>query len=143
MIKLPPDITFIIQLVSFVVFWQLLRVMLVEPMQRVLAARAERTSGARTRAESVTAEAAQLAASIEAGLADAKRAGSREAEEIRRRAEGDEQAILSRYRDEAATVLERERVLTASQVDAARAPLDAEATRLAESVVRKVLGRAA
>ena len=142
-IKLPPDITFVIQLVGFVVFWQLMRVMLFTPMQRVLAARAERIGGARTRAESLTTEAAQLAASVEAGLADAKKAGAREAEELRRRAESEEQAILARYRDEATVVLERERVLTASHVDAARAPLEAEAARLAESVVRKVLGRAA
>lgn len=143
MIKLPPDITFVIQLVGFVVFWQLLRVTLFTPMQKVLAARAERTSGARARAEALTKEAAQLTASIEAGLVDAKRAGSREAEEIRRRAESDEQAILARYRAEATAVLEREREQTASQVGAARAPLEAEAVRLAESVVRKVLGRAA
>jgi F0F1-type ATP synthase membrane subunit b/b' len=142
-IKLPPDITFVIQLVGFVVFWQLMRVVLFAPMQRVLAARAERTSGAQTRAEDLTTEAAQLAAAIEAGLADAKKAGAREAEDIRRRAEAEEHAILGRYRDEAAAVLERERVLTASQVAAARTPLEAEASRLAESVVRKVLGRAA
>ena len=36
MIKLPPDITFVIQLVSFLIFWQLMRVVVFLPMQRAL-----------------------------------------------------------------------------------------------------------
>jgi F-type H+-transporting ATPase subunit b len=112
-------------------------------MQRALEMRVERTGGARERAEALIAEAAQLQASIEADLNEAKRSGARQAEEIRRRAEAEEQAIVSRYRDEAAAVLERERTLTESQVTAVRAPLQSEATRLADDVVRRVLGRAA
>lgn len=143
MIKLPPDITFLIQLVAFVVFWQLMRVILFVPMQRALHLRTERTSGAKARAESLVAEAAQISGSIEAGLADAKKAGAREADGIRQRAEAEEQAILSRYRTEAAALLERERAATESQVGAARAPLEKEASQLAETVVTRVLGRAA
>lgn len=143
MIKLPPDITFVIQLVGFVVFWQLMRTIILIPMQRALEARAARTGGARIRAEALIAEVAQLEASIAAGLADAKRDGTQRAEEIRRRAEAEEQAILARYRGEAATLLERERTTTESQVSSSRAPLESEAARLAESVVRRVLGRAA
>jgi F-type H+-transporting ATPase subunit b len=142
-IKLPPDITFVIQLVSFVVFWQLMRVILFLPMQRALKTRAERTVGARERAAALLAEAAQIDTSIQAGIADAKRAGAREAEGIRRRAEGEEQTIATRYREEAAVLLDRERSLTESQVGAVRAPLEADTTRLADDVVRRVLGRAA
>jgi F-type H+-transporting ATPase subunit b len=142
-IKLPPDITFVIQLVSFLIFWQLMRVIVFLPMQRALKARAEGTSGARERAEALTAEAAQLETSIEAGLDEARRTGAREADEIRRRAEVEEQAIVTRYRDEAAALLERERTATEAQIAAVRAPLQAEATRLADDVVRRMLGRAA
>ena len=143
MIKLPPDITFVIQLVAFLVFWQLMRVIIFLPMQRALKTRAANIGGARERAEALIAEAAQVAGAIEAGLNEAKRSGARQAEEIRRRAEAEEQAIVTRYRGEAAAVLERERALTESQVVAARAPLQGEATRLAGEVVRRVLGRAA
>ena len=143
MIKLPPDITFVIQLVSFLIFWQLMRVILFIPMQKALKARAEGTRGARDRAEALTAEAAQIETSIEAQLEEARRAGSRAAEEIRRRAETEEQAIATRYRDQALALLERERATTESQVAAVRAPLQTEATRLADEVVRRVLGRAA
>jgi F-type H+-transporting ATPase subunit b len=142
-IELPPDYTFVIQLVSFVVFWQLLRVILIVPMQQVLHSRAERTTGARARAEALLVEAAQVEMAVETGLADARRQGARDAEEIRRRAEAEEQAVLARYRAEAATLLERERAATEAQVIAARAPLETGAAQLADTVVTRVLGRAA
>ena len=79
----------------------------------------------------------------EAGLTEAKKDGALRADEIRRRAESEEQAILARYRGEAATLLERERALTDAQISSARAPLEAEADRLAGGIVQRVLGRAA
>ena len=143
MIKLPPDITFVIQLVAFVVFWQLMRVLIFSPMQEALKVRAQKTGGARDRAEALIAEAAQVDASIEAGLAEARKEGALRADEIRKRSEAEEHAITNRYRDEAASVLDRERALTSSQVQTARGPLDSEAARLADGVVQRVLGRAA
>ena len=143
MIKLPPDITFVIQLVGFVVFWQVMRVLLFTPMQQALKARAERTSGARTRADALITEAATIEASIQAGLAAAKQEGAGRADEIRRQAESTEHAITSRYRDEATALLDRARAETRAQVDDARAPLASEAARLADGVVQRVLGRAA
>lgn len=143
MIKLPPDITFIIQLVGFVIFWQLMRVLIFVPMQRALNTRAERIGGARTRADALIAEAVEIDASIEAGLAEARKDGAARTAEIRRRAEEEEQAFLTRYRSEAATLLERERSLTEFQVTSARAPLESEAARLAGIVVQRLLGRAA
>jgi len=143
MIKLPPDWTFIAMMISFVLFWQLMRWVLFTPVQRVLAARAERMAGNRARAETLGAEAAALAATTEAALAEARRQGTHDADDIRRRAEAEEHAILARYRAEATTILDRERATTEAQVAAARAPLRNEAQRLAESVVAKLLERTA
>lgn len=143
MIKLPPDITFVIQLIGFVVFWQLMRVLLFSPMQQTLKARGERTIGARNRAEGLRTEAASIEASIQAGLVEARSKGTVLAEEIRRKAEAEEQAIVARYRGQAEALLERSRSETDTQVRAARAPLASEAALLAENVVRRVLGRAA
>ena len=143
MIKLPPDWTFVAQIVCFLVFWQLMRWPLIGPVQRALEARAARTKGDRARAEELRAEAATLTARIDAELGEGRREGAREAEDIRRRAEAEEQSILGRYRDKALALLERERAATAEQVAAARAPLRAEADRLAGAVVAKVLGRPA
>lgn len=143
MIKLPPDITFVIQLVTFVVFWQLMKVLLFTPMQQALKRRAESTDGARTRAEALIAESAQIDVSIQAGLAEARKLGASQAEEIRRAGEAEEHGILDRYRSQATDLLDRERASTEAQVRETRTPLQGEASRLADSVVTRVLGRAA
>lgn len=143
MIKLPPDVTFLIQLVSFLVFWQLMKVVLFNPVQRALHERTARTAGAQQTADTLRNEGAALRAQLDAALQAARADGIRSADEIRRRADIEEQAILGRYQAEANTLLERERAETARQVDAARTPLRAEAERLAAAVVVKVLGRAA
>ena len=143
MIELPPDYTFVIQVVSFVVFWQLMRVLLFIPTQRALAARAAHTDGARERAAALNAQAGEITREVDAVLADARQSALREAEAVRRRSESEEEGVLARYRAEAAALLERERLTTESQVAAAREPLRQEAERLASDVVGKVLGRAA
>jgi len=84
-----------------------------------------------------------LAANVEDELAAGRHEGARHADEIRRRAEADEQSIQGRHRDQALALLERERATTNAQVAAARAPLRADADRLAATVVTKVLGRPA
>jgi len=143
MIKLPPDWTFVAQIVAFVVFWQLMRWAVFGPTQRVLAARAKRIAGDRERAEAMRAEAAAISATVDAQLTEGRAEGARAADAIRREAEAEEQSILGRYREQALALLERERAATEAQVGAARAPLRAEAERLAGSIVAKVLGRAA
>jgi len=143
MIELPPDYTFYIQVVSFLIFWQLMRWALFTPVQGALRARAERTTGDRARAESLNAEVRALAAEVDAALAAARAEGHRQGDEIRRRGEAEEQRIVEKSRKETAALLERERAITTSQVDAARAPLRQDAERLAAAVVAKLLGRAA
>ena len=139
-IKLPPDVTFLVQLVAFIVFWQLMRVLLFEPVQRALEARKLRTIGARREAEGLEAEASAIASQIALRLEEARTEGAREAEGIRRRGEAEEREIVERYRNEAVSLLDAARASTARQIEAARSPLRAEAERLAEGVVAKILG---
>jgi len=141
MIKLPPDITFIIQVVSFLIFWQIMKRLLFAPVQSVLEARAARTSGESTRAETLQAEARAQAAEVDAALDEVRRQGVRQAEEIRGRSEEQERALLERARADVQALLERERAVTRSQVEVVQVPLRAEAERLAGQVVAKVLGR--
>jgi F0F1-type ATP synthase membrane subunit b/b' len=143
LIKLPPDITFVIQIVSFLVFWALVRSLFFAPALKALAARGSRTTGAQARAAELTTEADGLTAEAQSKLETARQEGARAAAEIRRKAEAEEQQTLGRFRDEALALLERERAVTKTQVDAARAPLKGDAERLAGEVVARVLGRAA
>ncbi len=144
MIELPPDWKTVFTVIAaFVVFWQVMGWAVFLPAQRTLKARAERTIGDRARAQALGAEAGTITANIEAQLSEGRREGMRAADGIRRAAETNEQSILGRYRDQALALLERERSATDAQVAAARAPLRAEAERLAAGVVAKVLGRSA
>lgn len=143
MIELPPDISFYIQLVAFLVFWQLMKALLFTPVQGALQERHARTAGSQRTAETLRAESATLQAQLDAALHAARAEGARRADEIRRQAETQERATLERYQAEANAVLERERAETTQQVEAARAPLREVSERLADDVVVKVLGRAA
>ena len=143
MIKLPPDITFVIQVVSFLIFWQIMKWVLFTPVQSVLEARAARTSGARAHAQALQAETQAQAAEIDVVLGQARQQGMREAEEIRGRSEAQERAVLDRARADALALLERERAITRAQLDAAREPLRTDVERLAGWVIAKVLGRPA
>jgi F0F1-type ATP synthase membrane subunit b/b' len=143
MIKLPPDITFVIQVLSFLIFWQIMKRLLFAPVQRALEARAARTNGERARAETLQAEARARAAEVNAVLDEVRRQGVRQAEELRGRSEEQERVLLERSRADVLALLERERAVTRSQVEAARVPLRAEAERLADQVVAKVLGHTA
>lgn len=116
MIKLPPDITFVIQVVSFLIFWQIMKRVLFTPVQNALQARAARTSGDRARAEVLQTEARALAVENDAALDEARLEGMRQAGEIRGRSEANERAILDRSRGDALALLERERAVTRAQV---------------------------
>ena len=143
MIKLPPDITFFIQIVSFLVFWALMRVLLFKPVQEALAKRGVQTTGANERATELHADAERLQAEVAEKLSAARDRGSAAATEIKKTSEREEQAILDRFATEASALLEKERAVTAAQVEEVKAPLRADAEQLADEVVRRVLGRAA
>ncbi len=143
MIKLPPDITFLIQIVSFLVFWGLMRAILFKPVQEALAKRGVHTTGASERATELLADAERLQAEAAVKLAAARDRGTAAATEIKKSAERDEHAILERFATEATALLEKERAVTAAQVEEVKAPLRADAEALADEVVAQVLGRAA
>jgi len=143
LIKLPPDITFLIQIVSFLIFWGLMRMILFKPVQEALAKRGVQTTGATERAAELHADAERLQAEAAVKLTAARDGGTAAAVEIKKNAERDEQAILERFATEATALLEKERAVTASQVEEVKAPLRADAEALADEVVARVLGRAA
>jgi F-type H+-transporting ATPase subunit b len=142
-IKLPPDITFVIQIVAFLIFLQVMKSLLFVPVQRVLHERSQRTLGARQRSEKLQHEIGQVQSEITVKLDQARAEGAQRADEIRRAAERDERQTLEHYHVEAQAVLDRARRETEASIAAVRAPLEADADRLAAAVVAKVLGRAA
>ena len=78
MLTFPPDISFVVQVVSLLVLWFGLKRLIFDPTQSVLEERAARTSGARQAAAETRASADRRAAEYEAQIAATRQAVARE-----------------------------------------------------------------
>lgn len=143
MLKLPPDYTFVLQVLIFVVFWVLMKRLWIDPALRVLHQRSRRSEGALREAERLQAKAEQLRADQAAALGDARAEAQREMQEIVRAAETEQQRLIEEARAEAQRTIGEVRARIAEEMAAARQGLRAQAREIAAEVARKVLGRAA
>src|SRR5437867_2016497 len=101
MLKIPPDYTFVLQILIFVVFWLLMKRLWVDPALRILHERSRRSEGAIREAESLQAEAERMRAAHAAALDEAKGEAQREMQEIVRHAEVEQQRLIGEARAEA------------------------------------------
>ena len=141
MLELPPDIGFYIPIVVFCLFAMILRSLVMEPAQKVLAERARRTTGAEAEAEQMRAEAELMQEQFDRTLAEARLAGSTAGEQVRREAEAAEHRIMEQARSDAARLLEEVRARVAGESEAARVHLREQSSTLARLAAEKVLGR--
>jgi F-type H+-transporting ATPase subunit b len=139
MLAFPPDVTFVIQLVSFFVLLFVLNRLLFAPFGELLAERSRCTEGAREEASRDQAEATALAGAISKSLEEARARALVEAESIRREARGRELEILNRAKGDAAKHLAQLREGMAQERDRAKAALRDEAKTLAHAMVEAVL----
>jgi F-type H+-transporting ATPase subunit b len=139
--QLPPDIGFLIQIVSFLVLWWILKAWLFEPTLRVLELRRQRTSGQLAEAERLREETAEMQAKYHAAVEAALAAAREEVAQLRAEAEREEERILEAARAEAARVVEGVRTAVAQEVEAARATMTRYAAEISVEAAEKVLGR--
>jgi len=148
MLTFPPDITFLVQLVSFFILLWILNRLLFAPFGAVLAERTEQTEGASKAAAADRTRAESLSRGIEEGLAESRRQAMTEAEAIRREAREKETAIFNAAKQDAAARLsslrtgidkeraEAERVLRDDAKTLAKAMVDAVLTPVARKDAR-------
>jgi F0F1-type ATP synthase membrane subunit b/b' len=116
--------------------------LLIRPLRRAMQARESAVKSARQMAESAATQARSATAEFESRTQAARTEIYREMDEKRRRALEHRAELLGRTRAEAeASVADAGKRLR-SQVDAARAQLDADAATMAGVIVERVLGRA-
>jgi F-type H+-transporting ATPase subunit b len=139
MLAFPPDVTFVIQLVSFFVFLLVLNRLLFAPFAELIAERERRTDGAKRDAAHAQAEAETLARTIERGLQEARTRASAEAEAIRRKTHEHEVEIFNRAKNDAAERLAALRKAIARERESAKKILRDEARGLAAGMVEAVL----
>ena len=136
------DVTFAIQIVSFLLLWALLRRLLFEPMLEVLEKRDERTRGSLEVASHIHGDVAAMRAEYEELVRAARQKSVEELEASRKLTTAEERTVLGAARDQAAARLATSRVDIARQVEGARAKLDRDAGTLANQLVERVVGRA-
>jgi len=142
MLKIPPDYTFLVQIVLFVGLWIVLKRLWFDPALQVIRERAARSEGAVAEARAVQGEAERLRAEQVAALDHARDEAQREMQEMLRTAEAEQKRLLDAARADAQNTLGEARARIGEEVADARRALRADAESIAHEVVRKVLGRA-
>jgi F-type H+-transporting ATPase subunit b len=140
MLVFPPDVTLLIQLVSFFVLLAILQRWLFRPFAALLNEREQQTDGMLAESEVSRANTNQLRQRIEREMTEARTAATGVAEAIRREARAEEAAMYERAKQEAASRLAALRSEIDEAREVARKTLQQEATELASAMVSSVLG---
>ena len=135
------DLTFIIQLVNFLVLVLILNVFLYKPIRRVLAERATELNGARERAAEVDRDVQEKVALYEARLREGKAGANGERDVLKKAAQAEESAVLEKARKEAADTLATIKEKVAKEAADAKELLREQARGLSLEICEKVLGR--
>ncbi len=141
MLAIPPDFSFVVQIVSFFVLWLALKRLVWDPMLRVLEERESRTIGARARAEELQATASGDEAEYDRRLREVRSGLLAESKTARARVEAEEREIISVAHLQAGEELAALRKSLTQQAQEAREGLDRAARGLAQDIVQRVVGR--
>ena len=141
MLKIPPDYTFVVQIVIFVALWLLLKRFWFDPTLRLIAERRKRSEGAVAEARAIQADAERLRAEHAAALDHARAEAQREMQAVLHEAEVEHRRLIDAARDDTRRMLEETRAGIATDVSRAREALRDSAHEIARVVAEKVLGR--
>jgi F-type H+-transporting ATPase subunit b len=135
------DLTFVVQIINFLILMMVLNVVLYRPIRKAIAERAATVDAARRRAESVDSEVQDKVAQYEARLKEAKGKAGEERNVLRAEALAEEAAALDAARREADGTLASVREAVAREAAEARTVLQEQARVLSRDICEKVLGR--
>lgn len=141
MLTFPPDFSFIVQIISFLLLWAALKRLTFDPVMRVLEQREERTRGGLAEAEHCRAAARSAEAEYEQSLRQVRQSVSQEADAARKEAAAEQQRQMAAARAAADEELTRMRREIATQVEEARKSLSEEARSIATQMAERVSGR--
>jgi F-type H+-transporting ATPase subunit b len=141
MLTFPPDSSFLIQIVLFVLLWIGLKRLLFDPVMHVLEARDARTSGLNREATAMKASAEQSAGEYERRMHEVRHEISAEAEAERTAAHTEERQLIAEARQRASSRLMQLRETLAGEAEVARAALAAEARDLSVRMFERAVGK--
>lgn len=139
--ELTPDFSLVVQIVTFLVLWAVMKRFLFDPTLAVLDARRERTEGAKTEAERITAASRTAQDDYDQRLREARVQIAQESDAARKKAQDEYAQALAKARAAAADEQARTRAALTAQVETARGALAAEAHTIAFEMLDRVTGR--
>ena len=135
------DFSLVVQIVLFLILWNILRRVLFGPVGRLMAERERRTEGAHGEARSMVEDGKELQAQYDAAIAKARTEGEVIKSQIRDEALKARNVILSQGRDAATQKIHEIREEVRKELEAARSVAATNADALAQEMAEKVLGR--
>lgn len=141
MLTFPPDFSFVIQVISFLLLWAALKRLAFDPILGVLAQREARTTGNLKTAESLRAEAQATEEKYETSLRYVRQTVLVESDAARKRVETEQQRELTAAREAADADLAKLRADIGVQVAAARQTLTGEARAIGALMAERITGR--
>lgn len=135
------DVTFIFQIVNFLVLMLVLNQFLYKPIRKVLADRQTEIGGAKKRAADVDADVQEKVALYEARLREVKQRAHDDRSSMIKEAQAEETATLEKARKEASDTLGAIKSKVAQEAADAKNLLREQARSLSMEICEKVLGR--
>jgi F-type H+-transporting ATPase subunit b len=135
------DITFIFQIVNFLVLMLVLNVILYKPVRKMLADRAAEIAGGHEKAAVVDRDVQDKMAQYEARLREAKLKASEERGILKKDALAEESVLLDKARKEATDSVNTLKGRVAKEAAEAREYLREQTQSLSLEICEKVLGR--
>ncbi|MCL2761325.1 MAG: ATP synthase F0 subunit B [Desulfuromonadales bacterium] len=135
------NLSFVFQLVGFLLLILILNIFLYKPIRKILAERSDELLSAKERAEVVDQEIQAKMAEYEARLRDMKSNTTDERGQLTKEAQAEENAILELARKEATDSINTIKTRISAEVSDARVILQEQARSLSKDICEKVLGR--
>jgi F-type H+-transporting ATPase subunit b len=135
------DLSFLIQLINFLVLLAVLNVLLYKPIRKVLAERQGKIADAKSRAEGVDQDVQVKMAEYEARLKEMKSGAADERAVLIKEAQVEEAAMLESARKDASETIAAIKARIAKEAADARTILQEQAKMLSVDICEKVLGR--
>ncbi len=137
------DWTLIVQAVNFLIFMVLINKFLFQPLLRLMEEREKELNGIYSEAEALKVKAEQLLKEVEETLSKAKEEAKKIIDAAVKEAREEKERIISQAQEEASIKVEKAKEEIWQAFESEKAKLEAEAEKLAEEIIRKILGKVA
>ncbi len=142
MITVIPDISFLYQMINFLVLLFVLNLVLYKPIRKVLLERKAKIQGMQTGAEKAADDLVAGEDAYKNGLKQARSEGLKEKEAFVEAASKEEKEIIDRINKKAQANLAEIKKQVAGETEQARKSLEGEVEAYAKAIGEKILGRA-